>query len=148
MGDRTPMLMSIQKPERVLNILRNSTLTSRVAGMGRGVRRAGAASVVVAGGTIVAVMPPLLWVVVWGGWPAGRSWRSCRNSFALSVGGEREKHVFEAGALGRPELGEGDAGGQGHSSDPSGGGIGGGRAVAGERAGDPSLLECVSEVAR
>src|SRR3954447_25188929 len=60
MGDRTPMLMSIQKPERVLNILRNSTLTSRVAGMGRAVRRAGAASVVVAGGTIVAVMPQLL----------------------------------------------------------------------------------------
>ena len=54
------MLMSIQKPERVLNILRNSTLTSRVAGMGPAVRRAGAASVVVAGGTIVAVMPQLL----------------------------------------------------------------------------------------
>ncbi len=30
MTDRTPMLTSIQKPERVLNILRSSTLTSRV----------------------------------------------------------------------------------------------------------------------
>jgi pyrimidine deaminase RibD-like protein len=48
------MLMSIQKPERVLNILRSSILTSRVVGMGRMIRRAGAASVVVAGGVIVA----------------------------------------------------------------------------------------------
>ena len=53
------MLMSIQNPERVLNILRSSTLTSRVVGMGRAVRRAGAASMV-SGGTIVAVMPQLL----------------------------------------------------------------------------------------
>src|SRR4051794_41816842 len=59
MGDRAPMLMSIQNPERVLNILRSSTLTSRLAGMGRAVRRAGAASVVVAGGTIVAGLPQL-----------------------------------------------------------------------------------------
>ena len=58
MTDRTPMLMSIQNPERVLNILRSSTLTSRVVGMGRAVRRAGRP--VVAGGTIVAVMPQLL----------------------------------------------------------------------------------------
>ena len=60
MTDRTPMLTSIQNPERVLNILRSSTLTSRVVGMGRAVRRTGAASVVEAGGMIVAVMPQLL----------------------------------------------------------------------------------------
>jgi hypothetical protein len=60
MGDRTPMLTRIQNPDRVLNILRNSTVTSRVVGMGRAVRRTGAALVVVAGGTIVAVMPQLL----------------------------------------------------------------------------------------
>src|SRR4051794_41939509 len=59
MGDRAPMLMSIQNPERVLNILRSSTLTSRVAGMGWAVRRDGAASTV-SGETIVAVMPQLL----------------------------------------------------------------------------------------
>ena len=56
MTDRTPMLMSIQNPEQVLNILRSSTLMSRVMGMGWAVRRAG----VVARGTIVAVMPQLL----------------------------------------------------------------------------------------
>ncbi len=55
MGDRTPMLMSIQEPERVLNILRSSILTSRVVGMGRTIRRAGAASMV-SGEMIVAVM--------------------------------------------------------------------------------------------
>src|SRR4051812_37697654 len=59
MGDRTPMLMSIQNPERVLNILRSSTLTSRVVGMGWAVRRAGSASMG-SGGTIVAVMSQLL----------------------------------------------------------------------------------------
>ena len=58
--DRTPMLMSIQKPERVLNILRSSTFTSRVVGMGGAVRRRGAAVVVVPGGTIRAVMSQLL----------------------------------------------------------------------------------------
>ena len=121
------MLTSIQNPERVLNILRSSTLTSRVVGMGRAVRRAGAASVVVG---------------------EGRSWRSCRNSFALGVGSERQEHVFEPGALGGPELGEGDAGGQGHGPDPSGVGIRADRAVPGERAGDPGLLEGVREVAR
>src|SRR3954454_20518861 len=59
MGDRTPMLMSIQNPERVLNILRSSTLTRRVVGMGRPVRRTGAASMV-SGEMVVAVMPQLL----------------------------------------------------------------------------------------
>ena len=59
MTDRTPMLTSIQKPERVLNILRSSTLTSRVVGIGRAARRAGAAAVV-AGEMVVAVMPQLL----------------------------------------------------------------------------------------
>ena len=49
MTDRTPMLMSIQNPERVLNILRSSTLTSRVVGMGWTVRRSGAASMVSGG---------------------------------------------------------------------------------------------------
>ena len=57
MTDRTPMLMSIQNPERVLNILRSSTLTSRVVGMGRTTRRAGA---VVSGEMVVAVLPQLL----------------------------------------------------------------------------------------
>ena len=53
------MLTSIQKPERVSNILRSSILTSRVVGMGRTVRRAGAAPVV-SGEMVVAVMPQLL----------------------------------------------------------------------------------------
>ena len=51
------MLTSIQNPERVLNILRSSTLTSRVVGMGRTTRRAGA---VVSGEMVVAIMPQLL----------------------------------------------------------------------------------------
>jgi hypothetical protein len=50
------MLTSIQKPERVLNILRSSILTSRVVGMGRTTRRAGAASME-SGEMIVEVMP-------------------------------------------------------------------------------------------
>ena len=58
--DSTPMLTSIQNPERVSNILRSSILTSRVVGMGPAVRRTGAAPVVAVGGTIVAVMPLLL----------------------------------------------------------------------------------------
>src|SRR4029450_3731229 len=59
MTERTPMLMSIQNPKRVLNILRSPILTSRVVGMGRTIRRAGAASMV-SGEMIVAVMPQLL----------------------------------------------------------------------------------------
>ena len=83
-----------------------------------------------------------------GWWPPGRSWRSCRNSFALGVGSERQEHVFEPGALGGPELGEGDARCQGHGPDPSGVGVRADRAVPGERAGDPGPLEGVREVAR
>ena len=59
MTDRAPMLMSIQNPERVLNILRSSTLTRRGVGMGRLVRRTGTASMV-SGEMVVAVMPQLL----------------------------------------------------------------------------------------
>ena len=54
------MLTSNQNPERVLNILRSSTLTSRLVGIGWTVRRTGADSVVAVVGTIVAVMPQLL----------------------------------------------------------------------------------------
>jgi hypothetical protein len=36
------------------------------------------------------------------------SWRSCHCSFSLSGGGELEEHFLQAGALGGPQLGEGD----------------------------------------
>ena len=61
MTERTPMLTSIQKPERVSNILRSSILTSRVVEMGPAVRRAGAASTL-SGEVIMVVMPQLLHV--------------------------------------------------------------------------------------
>src|SRR3954465_8237976 len=138
MGDREPMLMSIQNPERVLNILRSSTLTSRVVGMGWAVRRAGSASMG-RGGTIAAAPR---WC------REGRSWRSCRNSFALGVGSEGQEHVFEPGALGGPELGEGDASCQGHRPDPSRVGVRAYRAVPCDRPGDPGPFEGVREVAR
>src|SRR3954453_18297860 len=145
MGDRTPMLMSIQNPERVLNILRSSTLTSRVVGMGPAGRRSrappGGGGAGWDGRAGVPV-PPLWW------WLAGRSWRSCRNSFALGVGSEGQEHVFEPGALGGPELGEGDASCQGHRPDPSRVGVRAYGAVPCERAGDPGPFEGVREVAR
>ena len=120
------MPTSIQNPERVLNILRSSTLTSRLVGMGWAVRRAGSASMV-SGGTIVAVS---------------------RSSFALGVGSECHLHVLEPLASGGPELGEGDASCQGHRPHPSRVGVRAYRAVPCKRAGDPGPFEGVREVAR
>ena len=57
------MLTSIQKPERVSNILRSSTLIRRAVGMERSGRRTGTDAVLpvlVVGETVVAVMPQLL----------------------------------------------------------------------------------------
>lgn len=50
------MLSSNQKPERVVNILRNSTMTNRLLGMGRPALRAGPFFVGVVRAAVVAVV--------------------------------------------------------------------------------------------
>ena len=81
------MLAISQKPERVSNILRSSTAITRVNGIGPGLR-----------------------VALADGGPVDAWWCSCCCSFSLGVGGELEEHLLQAGAVGRPQLGEGDAG--------------------------------------
>ena len=77
------MLAISQNPERVSNILRSSTRTTRVSGIGAdSVRRRC-------------------------GWTAGRWWwRSCRCPLSLGVGGELEEHLLESAAVGGAQLGE------------------------------------------
>ena len=78
------MLIMSQKPDRVSNILRISTLTSRLRGTpGRLVSIAMA----------VVLMP----------------WLLRGDFFALGVSGELEEHLLEAGALGGSELDQGHA---------------------------------------
>ena len=61
-SESKPMLTSIQKPERVLNILRSSTLIRRAVGMERTAGRSRTTGVTLSavGEMVVAVMPQLL----------------------------------------------------------------------------------------
>ena len=102
------MLAISQNPDRVSNILRSSVVTMRLIGMRCTARpQRGGPGRAVEGGHATA---PSWWLVAGG--------------LALGLGGELEEHLLQAGAVGRAQLDERYAGGEGDGSDLRGFGMG------------------------